>query len=115
MQDARMLGNYVDYLAQSKGLTTIDMAKIIGCSEIQVCHFLKGLACISFQKLEMLAEALEVRFSDILTGDYNRYRTSVVHMENEFDNDINREVILDMIYDYVDVLDAVKAAEETAK
>ena len=33
MQNARMLGNYVEYLAEQKGLSVSDLSKALGCDQ----------------------------------------------------------------------------------
>ena len=43
MQKARMLGNYVEYLADKKGLSFSDLGNAIGCDEQKVYSFVKGL------------------------------------------------------------------------
>ena len=49
----------------------------------------------------------------LLSGDPQRYNATVVHCMNDFHNPENREMILDFIDDYVDVVDAVKQHQST--
>lgn len=101
MHLARMLGNRVERLAQRKGLTISDMAQVMGCSEIQVQRFLKGFVYASFRQIEAIAAALGVSVQDLLKED--------VECQEKTSDDA--EMILDIIHDYVDITDAVNAAE----
>ncbi len=107
MQSARMLGNYVECLMAKQNLTVADLSEILGCSVNQAYSFLKGRAYASFTQISTLAKALNTSVSDLLSGDEEHYNTSVVHCMNDFQDPANREVVLDLIDDYVDVLDAV--------
>ena len=107
MQEARMLGNYVEHLAAQKGLSISDLSKLLVCDERQVCSFLKGRAYASFEQLSTLAKALDTSVAVLLQGNEATYSASVVHCMNDFDNPQNREEILDLIDDYVDILEAV--------
>lgn len=107
MQSARMLGNYVEHLMPTKNLTRSGLGEILGCDLRQVDAFLKGRAYASFPQIQALAKALGTSVSDLLAGDAERYGASVVHCMNDFQDPENRERILDLIDDYVDVLDAV--------
>lgn len=104
MQNARMLGYHVEYLAQRRGLTTRNIAQIMGCSDIQARRFLKGFAYASFGQIEALAAALQASVQCLLNGDS-------ICLEDKFSESKDREVILNIIHDYVDVVDAANAAE----
>lgn len=106
MQGARMLGHYVQHLAAQKGLSTSDLGNILNCSEEKVYSFFKGRAFASFNQLSALSKTFDISIQDLLKGDKDSYNTSVVHCMNQFDDTENREMILDIIDDYVDVVDA---------
>lgn len=107
MQNARMLGNYVEHLMSTQDLTRSRLGEILGCDSRQVDLFLKGRAYVPFQRIQALAKALGTSVSDLLAGDVEQYNASVVHCMNDFQDPKNRELVLDLIDDYVDVLDAV--------
>ena len=107
MQQARMLGNYVEHLAGKKGMSLSDLSHILGCTEKQVYSFIKGRAVASFNQIHDLASALDISEEELLTGDATSYNESVVHCMNEFDDSKNREYILDLIDQYIDIFDAV--------
>lgn len=109
MRKARMLGNYVDNLAQTKGLSLSDLGSIIGCTENQVYAFLKGRAYATFPQLSALADHLGKSVEDLLLGDGEIYGSTVVHCMNDFENADKREDILDLIDHYIDIVDAVAA------
>lgn len=107
MQEARMLGNYVQQLARGKNMTNSDLGQVMGCTENQVYSFIKGRAFASFNQIQKLATALDISEEALLTGDTESYNASVVHCMNEFDDSANREHILDLIDQYIDIFNAV--------
>lgn len=109
MQEARMLGNYVEHLANTKGLSISDLSKILGCSDNRTYSFIKGRAFASFSQMSNLASALDVSIDKLLTGDIDSYNATVVHCMNDFDDPTKREEILDLIDNYIDIVDAVDA------
>ncbi len=102
-----MLGNYVELLAQRKGLSISDLSRILDCTENQVYSFLKGRAFASFAQISALATEFGASIEELLSGDIMNYNATVVHCMNEFEDPKNRETILDLIDDYVDIVDAV--------
>jgi hypothetical protein len=48
---------------------------------------------------------------DMLNGDEEGYNREIVYTNGEFSNTENREVILDIIDDYVDLLEMVDGAD----
>jgi transcriptional regulator with XRE-family HTH domain len=107
MQQARMLGYRVQKIANSCNVSPLELSKVIECSETQIKSFFKGRSYISFEQLSLLAKKLNVDISAFLTGDDEGYNSSVVHCMNDFDDPNNREIILDIIDEYMDVLDSV--------
>lgn len=107
MQKARMLGNYIEHLAKSKELSISDLSKILECDENKVNALIKGRAFASFSQIGNLAKYMGVSISELLSGDEELYNKSVVHCMHEFQDPKQREFILDLIDDYVDIVDAV--------
>lgn len=107
MQETRMIGYRVDKYSKSKNISFEELRAIIGCNEIQLKSFLKGRSLISFNQLSRLADRLGVEISSLLSGDEEGYNCSVVHCMNKFTDNSNREKILDIIDEYMDVLDSL--------
>ena len=105
MYEARMLGNYVMHLSESKGLSVSDLCRILDCDEHKVKALFKGRAFASFAQLSSLADALDASVECLLHGDDSVYNKTVVHCMNELQDKANRESILDLIDDYVDIVD----------
>jgi len=108
MQNARMLGNYIEQLATEKGLSISDLSQTLGCPEHKVQALYKGLAFASFDQMSKLAALLGVTVSQLLSGDAAHYNKTVVCCMNDFDDVNQRETILDLIYNYVDIANAVR-------
>ena len=109
MQGARMLGNYVHHLAMQKGLSIPALSQTLNCTEREVQLFLSGRAFASFQQLSDLSKILDTPIERLLAGDLPSYNASVVHCMNQFDDIQNRETILDIIDDFVDIVDATES------
>ena len=107
MQQARVLGYRVQAIAKSCNVSPLELSKVIGCTEIQIKSFFKGRSYISFEQLALLASRLNVDVTALLTSADEGYNNSIVHCMNDFDNPNNREIILDIIDDYMDILDSV--------
>ncbi len=112
MQKARMLGNFVQEAAKSKGISPADVGRRIGCTEHQILTFYKGRSFLSFPQMSSLADMLGVSVGDMLRGDEAQYNATVVDCMGDFDDVSNREKILDIIDNYVDLLDSVKGVEQ---
>ena len=107
MQGARMLGNYVDYLSKQNSISHSDLAEVLGCSTHQAYSFIKGRVHISFSQISDLAQRLDTTVMDLLAGNEDVYKRTVVECMNAFDQDEHREEILDLIDNYIDLVDAV--------
>ena len=112
MKQARMLGSYVEELAKRNNVPLASLEEILNCDDHRLRRFFKGRTFASFPQLQALANLLNVSVSDLLDGDEESYKANVVNCSQEFDNDDNREMILDIIDDYMDLYEAVKWSEE---
>ena len=113
MLQARMIGDYVQRCADAKGISIAQLSEVLGCPELQTRRFLKGRAIATFAQLSRLAELLSVSVTDILDGDAAGYERNVVHCMNNFSDSANRECVLNLIDNYMDIKDAVAFAEGT--
>ena len=111
MKAARMLGSYVEALAKKNNITSTQLAEKLGRTEKHMQMFFKGKAYLSFPQMKVLAETFNVSISDLLAGDKDSYKANFVNCRHEFDNDDNREKILDIIDDYIDLFDAVELSK----
>lgn len=107
MQQIRMLGYRVQKISKACNVSPLELSEVIGCNEHQMNSFFKGRTYLSFDQLLLLADKLKVDVSVLLTGDEEGYNKEVVHCMNDFDNPNNREAILDIIDEYMDILDSV--------
>lgn len=107
MENLRVLGSTIQKEALNKGISPDALGKVIGCTSIQMMSIFKGRLLCSFQQLNTLASVLELPVASLLAGDKQYYNMNVVHCMNHFTDSKNREKILDIIYDYLDVCDAV--------
>ena len=113
MLQARIIGDYIQRRANEQGVSIARLSEVLGCPELQTKRFLKGRAIASFAQLSRLAELLQVSVSDIIDGDMAGYEREVVHCMNSFSNSANREKVLDIIDNYMDIKDALVLTEAT--
>lgn len=104
MKQSRMIGSYVEYLVKQKGLSNAKFAEYIGCDEYQLERFFKGRVFPSFSQISKMAKLCDISVYDILKGDEEVYKNI---LSDTFDNPANKEKILDIIYDYIDVIEAI--------
>lgn len=107
MQKARMLSNGVEYLAKQKNISDEALCDALKCEQTHLRSFFKGRSLLSFDQLKTISNVLGTTVSQLLEGDAEHYEESVVHCMNPFHDTKNRELILDIIDDYLDVLDAL--------
>lgn len=107
VQQARMLGYRVQKYADAKKITASALSDRIHCTENQMKAFLKGRAFVSFDQLSTIADTLGVPVISLLNGEEKSYNENVVHCMNAFDHPENREKILDIIDEYMDLLDSL--------
>lgn len=111
MKQARMIGNFVEQMAKAKAISDESLCELIGISEVQLHRFFKGQVILSFVQLTKLASAFGISISQILNGDEDIYNRTVVHSEGVFSKNENREKILDIIDDYMDLCNTLRTGE----
>ncbi len=107
MRKARVMGNYAQYLAEQKNISTSDLAVDLNCVPSKISELYKGLVYPTFPQISCLAKKLGVSVQELINGDSDIYDQTVVHCMNDFDHKENREQILDIIEDYIDILNSV--------
>ena len=106
MKSARKIGNYAQHRSQEMGISITEINNILGLSDSEINAFFKGRRMLTYDQLMALSELLSTTIKDMIEGDDVLYSESVVHCMNDFDNDANREKILDIIDDYMDIRDS---------
>lgn len=108
MQKARVLGNYIQKLAEENRMSVADLSGLLGCGELQTMLLLRGRSFATFEQISKLADRFKVSVQELLDGDTAYYDRTVAHCMNQFQKTENREQILDIIDEYLDIVDAVK-------
>ncbi len=104
MKEMRLLGNIVHKLSIEHGYDNDYMCKELDCTKSQYLSFLSGRLFLSFEQLTTLANLFSISVDDLMKGDNNYYEENYVHCMGEFENIENREMILDIIDDYLTLL-----------
>lgn len=103
MEDMRILGNMIEKLAAEQHVTSDDLGALLQCTSEQVARLFKGRLFLTFDQLTAVSEHLKVSIDTLLAGDRENYCHTVVHCMGEFSDEANREEILDIIDDYLDL------------
>lgn len=111
MKQARMLGNMAQSCLKKAGISVSDASALLGCSELTLDLFFEGRALLSFEKLMLLADLLKIPFDVLMKGNDKLYCESIVHCMNQFDNEDNRELILNIIDGYLDIEESLVNCE----
>ena len=107
MENLRVLGSTIQKEVLNQRISLDALGEAIGCTSAQMQSIFKGRLLCSFRQLNTLASILGLPIASLLEGDKQYYEENVVHCMNHFTDSKNREKILDIIYDYLDVCDAV--------
>ena len=103
MKDLRLLGSTIRKFSQEKHIHIEDILK---CSADEAASILDGRVFPEYSSLLQLSEAFGIGVSELLNGDEEYYNNNFVHCMGNFDDLNNREEILDIIDDYLVLLDA---------
>ena len=103
MEDMRVLGNMVQKLAQEESVTAEELGKMIGCTASQVEQLFKGRLFLAFDQLSAVANRFRTSLESLMDGDRKYYCETFVDCMGEFSQNENREIILDIIDDYLDL------------
>lgn len=107
MRDIRNLGNIIRQIMIKKEISDVELANCLNLSQQDINLGLAGRKFFSYPQLEKIAEFIDVpvdTFFDSENGE--KYAYSIDFM-NKFTHEDNLENVLDIIYDYLDVLDSV--------
>ena len=107
MQNARMIGNLVKNLANERDFTSAFLAEQVGCNASQIDAFYDGRFILPFSKLKTLSDLFHISMANLLAGNQEMYNKTIVHCMKDFSDDANREKILDLIDDYLDIREAL--------
>lgn len=110
MKQSRMIGNLIRNRAEEANITSAQLSKTAECSEDLIEMFLDGRALLSYEKLKRISQRLNISMNQILEGDEEEYNRTVVHCMNSFDDNNQREHILDLIDGYLDVKESLSGA-----
>lgn len=107
MEDIRSLGNKIRQIAIEHNISEKNLADCLKLTISDMNMGLAGRKYFSYPQLEKIAECFDVPV-EILFNSKNeeKYAYSIDFM-NKFTNNKNLEDVLDIIYDYLDVLDSV--------
>ena len=105
MRDLRLLGSTIRKLSTDNRISEEKMQEVLGCSYDQVSAIYDGRVFPSFGDLQQLASLFGTTVEEMIHGDEAYYEANVVHCMGTFEDTNNREEILDIIEDYLTLLD----------
>lgn len=111
MRDMRILGNMIQELSVKHSIPREVLCSQLKCTPDQLSALFKGRFFIPFESLEILSHTFNTTVTTLFDGDPMYYEQNVVHCMGTFTNPENREFILDLIDDYIDVREASATVE----
>ena len=107
MKEARTIGNNIRYWSELKGFSEERLSDLLCQSIEEVRMVLAGRRLLSFPKIEILSKELQIPVEQLLESNNTVDYSYAIDCMNGFTKESNREFVLDLIYDYLDVLDSV--------
>lgn len=108
MRKARIMGSYIRYLAEKKGITNSELASILNCTETNIYELYRGLVYPSYGQMLVLSNKIGISVKEIVEANEELYNSSLNEELGEFSNNDNREELLDIIENYIDLAKAVQ-------
>lgn len=109
MREIRTIGNNIKIISLEKGVSEEQLSVLLSQSIKDIRMIFAGRKILSFPMLELLSKAFKIPVETLLEekngADYNY----AIDCMNNFTDESNREKVLDLIYDYLDVLDSVNS------
>lgn len=93
--NAWMLGAYIRQKMEERNVSVSSIASLLGCQEVEVERLLCDRVLVTYPQMQRLAEYLGLPVSDLLQN------------ASRLEMDASKEKVLDIIWDYMDVRDAV--------
>ena len=106
MVDMRRIGCTIQKLATEHNVNNDELASMLQCDSEDVPALFKGLVYPTFEQLNNIATKFEVDIQTVVIGDNDYYKQNFVHCMTDFQDEKNKEMILDLIYSYIDVREA---------
>ncbi len=107
MKEVRIIGNNIKYFSKKMGITEESLSVLLCQSIEDVRMILAGRKIISFPQLEALSIKFHIPVERLMEEKDSVDCTYAIDCMNCFAKETNRESVLDLIYDYLDVLDSV--------
>lgn len=81
------------------------ICSLLNCSEPELNRFLEGRLFFSYKQIRVLAAALNLSVEELLNGGEEIYNKNYTRNYGSFRNNDNREQILDIIDNYIDIVE----------
>lgn len=107
MRKARKMGNYIQHLANENNVSSKQLAELLDFDVYDINRLFKGSILPSFAQIKKLSDFFHISIEELMAGNDDNYRRTVVHCMNKFDNEDNREEILDIIESYILISNSV--------
>lgn len=95
MPNARMLGAYIKQQMEEQNVSASSIASLLGYQEVEVERLLCGRVLATYPQMKQIAEYLGISVHELLRN------------ASQLEEDNSKKKVLDIIWDYMDVRDAV--------
>ena len=107
MKDVRNLGNRIKYVCDEKGVSYEKLSELLNCSVSDILMSLSGRKLFSYHQIEKIADLLNTSADTLLDDGQQPQASYAMDCINGFTDPENCEMVLDLIYDYLDVYESV--------
>lgn len=109
MTKLRLMGSYIKDLAKDNSILDSEMADILHCTQNQIERIYSGRVILSYQQLELLSKKFNMSVLDLIKGNKERYDKEFDKVcVTEFSDKANRDECLDIIDDYLDIIESAE-------
>jgi len=109
MKDVRTIGNNIKYWSELRGFSEEKLSVLLCRPVEEIRMVLAGRRLVSFPMLETLANEFHISVDKLLETNGVASYSYAIDCMNGFTKESNRELVLDLIYDYLDVLDSINS------
>lgn len=109
MKEVRTIGNNIKVFSEKKGVSEERLSTLLCQPLEEVRMVLAGRKILSFPKLEILSKEFQIPVENLMEEKVGTDYSYAIDCMKSFSKESNREKVLDLIYDYLDVLDSVNS------
>lgn len=106
MNQPRLIGQNIELVMRNNTISDMQLASMLGCSEMDVHRIREGVLLLSGSELENIAKALNVSPENLLERRSESEYCELLHCMGSYRNVENKDKIFDYIDTYIEIEEA---------